>query len=95
MKLSKEQFKQELSKISEVQSVSKTSSYRSIKLKGRYVEFIRKGKSDDEVEKIDFEELYKLYCVSGDCRPTTTLAREYITGRMYSPSVAILAKIME
>ena len=94
MILNKEQFKQELAKIKEVRSVTGNSSYRSIALNGEYVEFIREGKPAPEIQHIIFDELYKLYCYSPTCCTTTTKARDYITGRVYSPAVAIIAKII-
>jgi len=90
--MTKEQFKQELSKIKEAPSITGRAYYHSIVLNGKYVNFIRKGKF--EVEKINFEELYQLYSDSAPSCPNTNNARDYITGRVYSPAVAILAKII-
>lgn len=49
------------------------------------VEFVRESGS---VEKVSVDELYSIYC---NCTfINTTIARLYITGRMFSPAVAIL-----
>jgi len=95
MKLNEKQFRKKLATITEVSSVTGSSSYRAIKLNGKYVEFVREGKPDYEVEHIRFDKLYELYCYSPTCRTTTTVARQFITGRVYSPAVAIIAKIIE
>jgi hypothetical protein len=63
--------------------------YSNIAVKGGKVWFIRG--STGRSEAIDLEELYQLFLNETDI--TTTVARNYITGRVYSPAVAILRNI--
>jgi len=83
--MNKEQFLQKLSNIKVATSVTGVK-YRHIKLIGANIEFIRENKSKPEMISID--ELYKFY-ISGMPINTVT-ARSYISGRVQSPSVAIL-----
>lgn len=62
------------------------ASYHNISLSGGFVRFTRESTGNEE--SISVQELYDLY--RSEEFIDTTIARDYITGRVYSPSVAIL-----
>lgn len=79
-----ENFKSALSVVKTAKNIS--ASYHGISVKGNAVFFTRDSTGNEE--QVSITELYDLYCKEAFIN--TNIARQYITGRVYSPSVAIL-----
>lgn len=88
--MKKDQFLQKLSNINEVTSVTGVK-YRDVKITETNIQFIRENKSKPETISID--ELYKFH--SSGMPINTVVARSYISGRVQSPSVAILNELKQ
>ncbi|MGV0939812.1 hypothetical protein [Empedobacter sp. ULE_I140] len=86
--MKKDQFLQKLSNINEATSVTGVK-YRDIKITGTNIQFIREKKS--KPESISIDELYEFH--SSGMPINTVVARSYISGRVQSPSVAILNEL--
>lgn len=84
----KDQFLQKLSNIKDATSVTGVK-YRNIRITGANIHFIREKKS--KPESISIDELYKFH--SSGMPINTVVARNYISGRVQSPSVAILNEL--
>lgn len=86
--MKKDQFLQKLSNIKDATSV-KGVKYRNIKITGTNIQFIREKKS--KPESISIDELYEFH--SSGKPINTVVAKNYISGRVQSPSVAILNEL--
>ena len=84
-KLDYNQFKQILSRLSSVKSV-RGKQYHSIQIKGEFITFVRESKTT--VEAISIFELYNLFNSADEINTKT--AERFISGRVQSPSVAII-----
>ena len=84
-------FKKEIAAMSTVISVNRQSSYKIVSVVDDSLFFIREGK--DNTECINLNELYNFYINETDYKTTT--AKEYLSSRVYSPSVAILKELKQ
>lgn len=83
-----EEFKTRLATITTATSATGIK-YHSIFIHNNSVKFKRPGKQKEE--KIKIQELYSLY--SNETHINTIIAKKHISGRVQSPSVAILAQL--
>jgi hypothetical protein len=79
-------FVNRLLSIRKAESISGARNYVDIKVASPYLTFRREGKS--EFERIKLDELYKFYTSGEELK--TTVAKNYISGRVQSPAVAVL-----
>jgi len=79
-------FKKAFSNLGEISSVTGRASYHSIRVSGNNLSLTRKKSSN--VISISLTELYSVYQKLDFIN--TTILRDYITGRVYSPSLAVL-----
>ena len=87
--LSYKTFKKEIAAMSTVISINRQSSYKIVSVVDDSLFFIREGK--DNTECINLNELYNFYINETDYK--TTVAKEYLSSRVYSPSAAILKEL--
>ena len=87
--IEKSEFIQRLSKIKTATSV-RGVEYTSIHVNGNKIYF-KRSRDRTEYESILIDELLCLYL--NEPNYNTSIARNYITGRCYSPSVAILNEL--
>jgi hypothetical protein len=80
-------FKQKLSALSEATSLSGSTVYHSIYCDWDYIHFIRSSRNV-RPEKIALKEMYQLY--TSEPFINTSIAQNYIKGRVYSPTCALL-----
>lgn len=90
-KLNLDEFRKAISEIRTAESITGSTSYNSIRVVGSEIEFIRCGKTKSEYIKIG--ELFDFY--TNAYYYNTSIAKSYISGRVQSPAVAILNKILE
>lgn len=69
-----------------IPSVSGRTFYHSINIQGDFIH-VKRGSNDADV-RINLKELYEAYCRLE--RIDTAMIRPYLTGRVYSPSCALL-----
>lgn len=84
-------FKKYVSKLSTVHSSNNRTSYNDINVCGDLVYFKRGDSIKSEF--VSLEELYQFYCK--ESKYNTVTAKDYITGRVQSPAVAILLAILD
>lgn len=89
--MTKAEFRIRVSELGSVTGKSGANNYNIQRVTEDRVYFIRGGKTDKE--SINLDELYHYYLNASTY--TTTEAKEYISGRIQSPSVAILLALKE
>jgi hypothetical protein len=82
-------FIKQLSKLNEVISVTGRTKYESIHISGNRIEYVRKKSGNKEF--LFLSQLFEL--ANKEIAINTNIARDYISGRKYSPACAILIAV--